>query len=247
MRLSVSGAVGSTARESVGVLYVGLHTVGIQLVTGFHGINHIEVLSGVGNAVSGRIAHLVFDGILFDMFPFQGDSRLHVVLLYLVAQHQLGAHHTGCEVVAGMLEIGSHAQVFRCFGLVEPVLSLNVVFLLFLGVEGTSQERETGVPGDVPGDAEGSEIGEEAVFLMSVEEYSETLHVLHRSERSFAVGRFEVVMIVRDISYEVYLPSLVGLIAQIGLIVKIIRLVFSLCLQRTEEVGGGLVSHAVEP
>ena len=48
MRLSVSGAVGNTARESVGVLYVGLHTVGIQLVTGFHGINHIEVLSGVG-------------------------------------------------------------------------------------------------------------------------------------------------------------------------------------------------------
>ena len=39
-------------------------------------------------------------------------------------------------------------------------------------------ERETGVPGDVPGDAEGSEIGEEAVFLMSVEIYSETLHVL---------------------------------------------------------------------
>ena len=82
---------------------------------------------------------------------------------------------------------------------------------------------------------------------MSVEIYSETLHVLHRSERCLAVGRFEVVMIVRDISYEVYLPSLVGLIAQIGLIVKIIRLVFSLCLQRTEEVGGGLVSHAVEP
>ena len=65
----------------------------------------------MGNAVSGRIAHLVFDGILFDMFPFQGNSRLHVVLLYLVAQHQLGAHHAGREVVAGMLEIGSHAQV----------------------------------------------------------------------------------------------------------------------------------------
>ena len=114
-------------------------------------------------------------------------------------------------------------------------------------MEGTSQEGEAGVRGDVAGDAEGSEIGEEAVFLLSVEVHPETLHVLHRSERGLAVGRFEVVMIVRDISYEVYLPSLVGLIAQIGLVIKILWLVFSLSLQRTEEVGSGLVSHAVEP
>ena len=108
----------SSASKSVSVLQIGFYAVGIQFVSSLHGIVHIEVFSGVWNAVSGRISHLVFYGIFFDVLPFQRDGRLHIMLLYLVLQHQLGTHHTCREIVAGMLKVSSYTQVFGGFGLV---------------------------------------------------------------------------------------------------------------------------------
>ena len=54
-------------------------------------------------------------------------------------------------------------------------------------------------------------------------------------------------MVVGDVSDKINLPTLVGLIAQIGLVVEIVRLVFSLGFHRTEQIGRSLVSHTVEP
>ena len=93
--LTMSRAVGCATRKTVGVLNVCLYTVGIQLVSGLHRINHVEVLAVVRNAVSCRISHLVFDGVLLDMFSLEGECCLHIVLLCLVLQHQLAAHHSG--------------------------------------------------------------------------------------------------------------------------------------------------------
>ena len=146
-----------------------------------------------------------------------------------------------------MFKIGSYTQVLRGLGLVEPVLSLDIIFLLFLGIEGTTQQRDAGVVGDVACDAEGSEVGEEAVFFLSVKEHLEALHVLHRSESGLAVGWLEVVMIIRDVADEVQFPALVGLIAQICLVVEIVWLILALGLHGAQEIGGGLVSYAVEP
>ena len=98
----------SSASEMVSVLKIGFYAVGIQLVSSLHGIVHIEVFSGVRNAVSGRISHLVFYGIFFDVLPLQCDCSLQIMLLYLVFQHQLGTHHTGREIVAGMFEVSSY-------------------------------------------------------------------------------------------------------------------------------------------
>ena len=98
----------SSARESVSILKIGFYAVGIQLVSSLHGIVHIEVFSGVRNAVSGRISHLVFYGIFFDVLPFQRDCSLQIMLLHLMFQHQLGTHHTSREIVAGMFEVSSY-------------------------------------------------------------------------------------------------------------------------------------------
>ena len=95
MGLAMPCAVGSTTRKAVGVLNVSLYTVGIQFVSGFHRINHVEVLSVVWNTVSCGIPHFVFDGVFLYMLPLQGDGSLHIVLLCLVLQHQLAAHHSG--------------------------------------------------------------------------------------------------------------------------------------------------------
>ena len=108
----------SSAREAVSVLQIGFYAVGVQFVSSLHGIVHVEVFSCVRNAVSGRIPHLVFYGIFFDMLPFQCDCCLQIMLLYLMFQHQLGTHHTSREIVAGMLEVCSYTQVFGGLGLV---------------------------------------------------------------------------------------------------------------------------------
>ena len=129
-----------------------------------------------------------------------------------------------------MLKVGAHTEVLRGFRLVEPVLSLDVVLLLLLGVEGATEERNVRLVGDVAGDAQGAEVGEEAVFLVTIEIDTETLHVLLCSEGRLTVFRREVVMVVRDVADEIYLPSLVGRITQIGLIIQEVWLVFTLCV-----------------
>ena len=76
------------------------------------------------------------------LFPLHGQARLPVVLAGLVVQHQLGTDDVGSQVVAGVFHIGAYAKLFLCLGIVQPVLTLNVVRLLFLGVEGRSQEAD---------------------------------------------------------------------------------------------------------
>lgn len=165
----------------------------------------------------------------------------------LVFQDGLGTQDAGCEIVACMFEIGSNTQILRGFCLVEPVLSLNIVFLLFFAIEGTSQDRKTGLVGDVAGDAECTEVGEETVFFLSVEIDSETLYVLLGSECCLSVVGNKVVMVVGDISDEIYLPSLVGTIAQVCLVVEEIRLVFGLCIGGSQQITISLIAYAVEP
>ena len=129
------------------------------------------------NTIASAVSHLVFYGIFRDMFLLIGICHFDVMLFCLVFQDGLGTQDAGCEIVACMFEIGSNTQIFRGFCLVEPVLSLNIVFLLFFAIEGTSQDRKTGLVGDVAGDAECTEVGEETVFFLSVEIDSETLYV----------------------------------------------------------------------
>ena len=169
------------------------------------------------------------------------------MFLHLVLEHQFGTHHASRKIVSGMFEIGTYTQVFWGFGLIEPILTLNVIFLLFLGVESAAQKRETCVGGKLAGNAECTEVGEEAVFFLTVKIYSEALYVFHCSELRFSVFRFEVVVIIRDVAYEVKLPAFVGLVTQICLIVQIVWLVFAFGFHRTEQVRGGFVAHAIEP
>ena len=59
--------------------------------------------------------------------------------------HQFEALHVGSQVVAGMLHVGAYTEVLGRLGIVEPVLSLNVVGLLFLGVEGRVEQADFAV------------------------------------------------------------------------------------------------------
>ncbi len=74
---------------------------------------------------------------------------------------------------------------------------------------------------------ESSEIGLELILLLAVEVYSETLGIGRCAERSFPVRRLEVVVVERYIAEEIYLPSVVGFICDVCLIVEVQRVILS--------------------
>ena len=139
----------SLTRETIGILQIGFHAVGIEGISCLHRVYHIEVFSIMRNTIASAVSHLVFYRIFRDMFLLIGICHFDVMLFGLVFQDGFGTQDAGCEIVACMFEIGSNTQIFRGFGLIEPVLSLNIIFLLFLAIEGTSQDRKTGLVGDV--------------------------------------------------------------------------------------------------
>ena len=54
-------------------------------------------------------------------------------------------------------------------------------------------------------------------------------------------------MVVGDVAHKLYRPAFVWLICKICLIIKEVRLVLSLRVQRTKQIAVGLVSQAVAP
>lgn len=62
---------------------------------------------------------------------------------------------------------------------------------------------------------------------MSVEINLERLYILHRTEFRLTVFRREVVVVVRNVSEQLYLPTLIGCVCKVGLIVDERRAVFS--------------------
>ena len=65
---------------------------------------------------------------------------------------------------------------------------------------------------------------------MSVEVDPEVFYILHGPEFCLAVFGHKVVMIDGDISYQIDGPPLIGLVAQIGLIVEKGGAIFAFCL-----------------
>ena len=76
-------------------------------------------------------------------------------------------------------------------------------------------------------DSQRAEKGTKEVFFLSVEIYLECLYVFHCSERGLAVFGLEIVVVLGDVSNKVNLPSFVGLIVEIRLVIEEVRFVFS--------------------
>ena len=146
-----------------------------------------------------------------------------------------------------MLEVGTHAEVFRGLGLREPILSLNVVLLTLTGGECRAEERHRGGVAPVACDAHGAKISLKAVFLLSVEIDFERFHVFERAEGRLAALRLEGIVVVRDVADDVETPQLVGTPVEIGLIVEEVRFVLAVGLHRTEEILCRLIAQSVGP
>ena len=145
--------IGAASRlPAIGVLQIGFRAVGLQFVLCLQRIDHVEVLSCMGNAIACRVAHLVFDGVLLHVFMLQRDGSFYFVAASLVLHQQLHALHGCIQIVAGMFEVGSHAEVLGLVGLRQPVLALNVEAFLFLCGIGRREQRQTSVGREVTRD-----------------------------------------------------------------------------------------------
>ena len=84
------------------------------------------------DVVACRVAIFVFGRVFLDVFKLIGQSAFHIVFGCPVFEQEFESLDVGAQVVARVLHIGAYAEIFACFGLCEPVLSLYVIgFLLF--------------------------------------------------------------------------------------------------------------------
>ena len=97
------------------------------------------------------------------------------------------------------------------------------------------------------GDAQRAEISKETILLLTVKIDTEILHVSLRTESGFAVFWLKVIVIVRDIANEIYLPILCGLIGQVSLVIQKVGPVFTMGIHASQKISISLVTHAVEP
>ena len=135
------------------------------------------------------------------------------------------------DIVTTVLHVCSNAKCLARFGIVEPVLSLGVVGLLFFGIKGRDEKRQTCLIGEIALDAEGTEQGAEDVFLLTVEIHSEGLDIVHSSEGCLTVGGNKVEVVFGNVANEINVPSLVRGESDICLIVEKVRPVFAFVLQ----------------
>ena len=83
-------AMSSLTRETIGILQIGFHTVGIEGISCLHRVYHIEVFSIMRNTIASAVSHLVFYRIFRDMFLLIGICHFDVMLFGLVFQDGLG-------------------------------------------------------------------------------------------------------------------------------------------------------------
>ena len=122
---------------------------------------------------------------------------------------------------------------------------MYVVGLLLLGVEGGGKEADAGLLGKYTTQPYRAEQRAEDILLLTVEVDLERLHVLHSAKRRLTVRRTEVIVVFRNITYQVQRPALVGLVGDIGLVVQEVRTVFAFGFQRTKQIAVGLVAQTV--
>lgn len=65
------------------------------------------------------------------MFPFEGHRGFNLMLCHSVLQSEFHALHVGFQVVARVFKECTYAKIFARFGLVKPILTLDIIFLLF--------------------------------------------------------------------------------------------------------------------
>ena len=168
----------------------------------------------------------------------------------VIAGERIGLDIGGQEI-AGMFQIGPYTRCIalgRLLGLVEvtePILSLDVVCLLFVGAEcSRAQCHRVEIIEPVP-QFERPEVGAEQVAFGPVKVDLELAHRLQRAKPRSPVGRDEVVAVLREVADETYLPSLGRLPSDVGLIVYEVGVIFAFGVHRAQQVAARLIAQAV--
>ena len=214
-----------------GVLDEHLHVVAGDVVHALQVVDEHKVATGVWDTVSAGVTTFPFARVLLDALVLPGNAGKQGVVSATQVVGEFQALRAAGEQVAGVFHIGSHSQLVVAVGLVEPVLTLDVVGLAFLGRECRESQREVRPIVEASREFRRTEYRAEEVLLLTVEVHAERLYVLHRSEARLAVLRHKVVVVLGDVSNHVECPVAGRRPREIGLIVEEAGTIFTLRFQ----------------
>ena len=145
-----------------------------------------------------------------------------------------------------MLEIFADGRTVVFAIVLQPVFAADVKGLTFLCLEGGELEREFVLLVEVMSERGSPEESMELVFLHSIEIDVELFNILRRTETCVAVGRCEVVVVQRNHTHEVKGPPLVRTPGYVGLVIQVLRFVFTFGVECVQKIGSRLVAHAMK-
>ena len=144
-----------------------------------------------------------------------------------------------------MGHVGGHVELCLLQGVVQPVLSLYVVGLALLRVEGAERGCQPRALSRAALELQRAVEGAEEVLFVSVEVHLEFVRLVHRAELRLAVFRREAVFVVGDVADHADLPGFAQLPVEVHLVVYESGRVFTLRVERSEQIFGGLVAESV--
>ena len=219
--------------------------VGIDVLHALEVVDELQAVAVVGHRIACGIAELPLTGVLADGLVLEEQPGADVMAAGLELIDGAGGDGARGEQVAGVLHIGANTELLAGVGVVEPVLSLDVVGLALLGGEGGGADGEGAAAAELACQRQGTEHGAEEVLLLAVEIDAEALDILHGAEVGLAVLGLEAVFVVRDIADRVQAPLVCGLPREVGLVVDEGGVVLAIGLQGAEEIAVGLEAEAL--
>ena len=131
-------------------------------------------------------------------------------------------------------------------GLVKPIFTRNIVCDKFVGEESRGKEGKLGFLRGRICQCQGTEPCLESVFFLTVEVDLELLGICRCAKCGGAVVGNELIIVYGDVSEERCFQFLGKLEGHVGLIVEILRVIFTLVFHRTKQGGVALVTYAVQ-
>ena len=128
----------------------------------------------------------------------------------------------------------AHTQFLT--GLIEPVLAVDVIGHQLVGAVTRGLQRQVGaLVVEFIGDGSSTKVGLELVLLVAVKIDGERLHVLAGTETCLAVDGREAVIVDAHVAQQGDAQFVSRFEHQTRLIIKILRVILALALERTHQ------------
>ena len=195
-----------------------------------------------GQVVAGRVFHVPFVQVVYDVFVLVFEAPLHMGHGGLLPPHVVERGDDAVEIVAGVVHIMPGTQYIALHSLAivvahrlaQAVIAFDVEVLAFHGIEETGRQVVPGMGGGLVGPGERAEIGGKAVYLKAVEIYPERFGVARGAEFGLLALGGELVSVVRDVAEQFKVVPFIGSVGEQHLEIGEGGFVFAPFIERLE-------------